>query len=246
VALLSAPQSGDAVGQIRVLEDQLVRQPDGLVLAPVEPDALRSIVAEYQEAGIPIAFIDSLIPDSGITFVGTDNRAGAALAGQYLCDNLPAGAAVALLNGIVSSTTGRERAEGAVEAIEVCGLNIVSQQSADWDRAKAVSVMENVLTGNPNLAGVFASSDNMALGAVEALKSADMLGHVTVVGFDANPDAIQSIQDGEMTASIAQNPERIGEAGVEAVVDLIKGKSLPAVIDTGVAVITKENAASAQ
>jgi ribose transport system substrate-binding protein len=243
VSLLSAPRSGDVVGQIRVLEDQLVKTPDGLVLAPVEPDALKSIIADYQAEGIPIVFIDTNIPDSGVTFIGTDNREGAMLAGQYLCDHLPEGASIALLDGIITSTTGRQRSEGTAEAVKACGLNIAAQQSAEWDRAKAVSVMENVLTGNPDLAGVFASNDNMALGAIEALKSANMLDQVTGVGFDANPDAAASILAGEMSASIAQNPHSMGVTGVESVLKLINGETLSPVIDTGVTVVTEENAA---
>ena len=88
---------------------------------------------------------------------------------------------------------GKARADGAKKGLTDCGLNVVAEQPADWDTAKAQGVMENILTGNPNLKAVFASNDNMALGAVEALKSAGMLDQVMVVGFDANPNAAASI-----------------------------------------------------
>jgi ribose transport system substrate-binding protein len=103
--------------------------------------------------------------------------------------------------------------------------------------------MENVITGNPGIKAVFASNDNMALGAVEALKSANMLDKVMVVGFDANPDAADSILAGEMSASVAQNPENMGALGIESLMKLAKGEKLPPVIDTGTVLVTKDNAA---
>ena len=106
--------------------------------------------------------------------------------------------------------------------------------------------MENILTGNPNLKGVFGSNDNMALGAVEALKGANLAGKVMVVGFDANPDAAAAILAGEMTATVAQAPSNMGKFGVENLLKLIKGETIPAVIDTGTELVTKDNAAKYQ
>ena len=102
--------------------------------------------------------------------------------------------------------------------------------------------MENILTGNPKIKAVFASNDNMALGAVEALKSADKLKDVMVVGFDANPDAAASIIAGEMTASVAQAPKNMGALAVENLVKLQKGEKIEPVIDTGTVLVTKDNA----
>ncbi|MCB1490152.1 MAG: sugar ABC transporter substrate-binding protein, partial [Bauldia sp.] len=124
-----------------------------------------------------------------------------------------------------------------------CGLNVVAEQPADWDTAKAQAAMENILTGNPGLKAVFASNDNMALGAVEALKSAGMLDQVMVVGFDANPNAAESILAGEMTASVAQNPMNMGRFGVENALKVKHGEKIDPIIDTGTVLVTKDNAA---
>ena len=102
--------------------------------------------------------------------------------------------------------------------------------------------MENIITGNPNLKAVFASNDNMGLGAIEALKNADMLDQVFVVGFDANPDAAESVLAGEMSATVAQNPYNMGAIGVESVMTLLGGGELPPIIDTGTVLVTMENA----
>ena len=152
------------------------------------------------------------------------------------------GSEVAILQGIITQSTGQARAQGSKAGLEACGLKVVAEQPADWDRAKGQSVMENILTGNPNIKAVFASNDNMALGAVEALKAADKLKDVIVVGFDANPDAAASVLAGEMSATVAQAPKNMGALGVESVLKLKKGETLPPNIDTGTVLVTKENA----
>jgi ribose transport system substrate-binding protein len=168
---------------------------------------------------------------------------GAKLAADYICKNVPKGSDVAILQGIIVQSTGRFRADGSHKGLTECGLNIVAEQPADWDRAKGQSVMENILVGNPNIKAVFASNDNMALGAAEALKQAGVLDKVLLVGFDANPDAAVSILAGEMSASVAQNPYNMGALSVENLMKLIGGENLPPVIDTGTVLVTKENAA---
>ena len=89
-------------------------------------------------------------------------------------------------------------------------MNIVAEQTAEWDNAKGQAVTENIITANPNLKAIFASNDNMAMGAIEALKSAKMLDKVMVVGFDGNPEAAEAILKGEMAISVAQRPSNMG------------------------------------
>lgn len=243
VIVLAPPAESDIPAQIAQVEDQLAKGIKGLALAPTDPNALAPVVDQAIADGVPVVFIDTKGANEGVTYIGTDNAAGAALAADFICRNVPKGSDVAILTGIVTQSTGKARADGARSGLGACGLNIVAEQSGQWDRAKGMSVMENILTGNPRLAAVFASNDNMALGAVEALKSAGLLDKVMVVGFDANPDAAASILAGDMTASVAQNPANMGALGVESLVKLAKGEKLPAVIDTGTVLVTRKNAA---
>jgi ribose transport system substrate-binding protein len=106
-----------------------------------------------------------------------------------------------------------------------------------------MSVTEDIITGNPNIKAIFASNDNMGLGAIQALKNADMLDDVVVVGFDANPDAAASVAAGEMSATIAQFSYNMGYMGVENALKLANGESIPDNIDTGTVLVTAENAA---
>jgi ABC-type sugar transport system substrate-binding protein len=190
-----------------------------------------------------VVFVDTRGINEGVTFIGTNNEVGAALAADFMCKNLPSGAEVAILQGLISQSTGQARADGSKKGLEACGLKVVAEQTAEWDRAKGLAVTENILAGNPNIKGIFGSNDNMALGAVEALKAAAKLQDVMVVGFDANPDAAASILAGEMTASVAQAPANMGGFGIQALVDLKAGKTLEPWIDTGTVLVTKENAA---
>jgi ribose transport system substrate-binding protein len=242
VIVLAPPTESDVAAQISQIEDQLAKGIKGLVLAPTDPNALAPVVDEAIADGVPVVFIDTKGSNGGVTYIGTDNEAGAALAAKHICENVPPGSDVALITGIVTQSTGKARADGGRSGLAGCGLKIVAEQTGEWDRAKGLAVMENIITGNPNITAVFASNDNMALGAVEALKSAGMLDKVMVVGFDANPDAAQSILAGEMRASVAQSPANMGAFGVESVLKLGKGEKLAPVIDTGTVLVTKENA----
>jgi ABC-type sugar transport system substrate-binding protein len=242
VIVLAPPTESDVAAQIAQIEDQLAKGIKGLVLAPTDPNALAPVVDEAIADGVPVVFIDTKGSNEGVTYIGTDNEAGAALAAKHICENVPPGSDVALITGIVTQSTGKARADGGRNGLSGCGLKIVAEQTGEWDRAKGLAVMENIITGNPNITAVFASNDNMALGAVEALKSAGMLDKVMVVGFDANPDAAQSILAGEMRASVAQSPANMGAFGVESVLKLGKGETLAPVIDTGTVLVTKDNA----
>jgi len=244
LVVLAPPQESDITSQIAQIEDQMTKGVDGIALAPTDPDALAPIVDEALAEGTKVVFVDTNGKNKGVTFIGTNNEMGAKLAADYICKNVPKGSDVAILQGIIVQSTGRFRADGSHKGLTECGLNIVAEQPGDWDRAKGQAVMENILVGNPNIKAVFASNDNMALGAAESLKQAGVLDKVLLVGFDANPDAAVSILAGEMSASVAQNPYNMGALSVENLMKLIKGEKLAPVIDTGTVLVTKENAAN--
>jgi ABC-type sugar transport system substrate-binding protein len=242
VVVMSPPAESDVQAQIAQLEDMLAKGIAGLALAPTDPNALAPVVDAAKAKNVPVVFVDTKGINEGITFIGTNNEVGAKLAADFICSKVEKGSEVAILQGIITQSTGQARANGSKAGLEGCGLKVVAEQPADWDRAKGQSVMENILTGNPNIKAVFASNDNMALGAVEALKAADKLKDVMVVGFDANPDAAASIIAGDMTASVAQAPKNMGAFAVENLIKLQKGEKIDAVIDTGTVLVTKDNA----
>jgi len=237
------PTVDEVLGEKSYPDLKSVPEPIDMVDIFRRSELVAPVVDEAIADGVPVVFVDTKGINKGVTYIGTDNKAGAALAAKLICDNVPAGSDVAILQGIVTQSTGKARADGAHNGLTACGLNIVAEQTGEWDRAKGLAVMENILTANPNLRAVFASNDNMGLGAIEALKSDDMLDKVFVVGFDANPDAAASVLAGEMSATIAQNPYNMGALGVESVLKLMRGGKLDPVIDTGTVLVDKSNAA---
>jgi ribose transport system substrate-binding protein len=243
VQVVAPPSESDIPGQIALVEDNAAQGAAGMAIAVTDAVALNPAIQAAIDQGIKVVWIDSGGNNEGVTYIGTDNAVGAALAGQYLCDNVPAGGKVAILQGLITTTTGQARAEGSKAAVTECGLDLVMEVPADWDRARGLSATEDIITQHPDLAGLFASNDEMALGAVEALRTAGLLDQVIVVGYDANPDAREAVLAGDMEATIAQNPVNMGYFGVESLIKLINGEMLEPTIDTGVELITAENAA---
>jgi ribose transport system substrate-binding protein len=239
--LIAPPQEGDVQAQINQVEDQLAKGVDALALAPGDPNAFAPIVDDAIKSGVPVVFVDTKGINEGVTFIGTNNMNGAELAAKFICDKTPKGSDVAILTGIESQSTALLRRDGAIKGFKNCGLNIVATQTAEWDTAKGRSVTESIILKNPNIKAIFASNDNMGLGAMQALKDADM-NDVVVVGFDATPDAATSILKGEMTATIAQFSYNMGAYGVKYALELANGGSIDINIDTGTQLVTKANA----
>ena len=242
LVILSPPQESDVMAHINQLEDPIAKGVDGIAVAPTDPSAVAPILDDAIAAGIPVVYIDTNGINEGVTFIGTNNYNGAKLAADYICSKVPSGSDVAILQGMITQTTGQHRAEGSHKGLTECGLNIVAELPANWDTAQGMSVMEDIITGNPNIKAVFASNDNMALGAWEALEGAGMTD-VVLVGFDANPDAAASVAAGKMSATVAQFSYNMGYMGVENALKLANGESIPDNIDTGTVLVTKENAA---
>ena len=230
------------MAQVNQLEDQIAKGVDGIAVAPTDPTAVAPILDDAIAAGVPVVYIDTNGINEGVTFIGTNNYNGAKLAADYICSKVPSGSDVAILQGMITQTTGQHRAEGSHKGLTECGLNIVAELPANWDTAQGMSVMEDIIVGNPNIKAVFASNDNMALGAWEALASAGMTD-VVLVGFDANPDAAASVAAGKMSATVAQFSYNMGYMGVENALKLANGESIPDNIDTGTVLVTAENAA---
>jgi ribose transport system substrate-binding protein len=243
VIVVAPPSETDVQAQIAQIEDLTAQKVDGIALAPTDPSALEPVVDEAQAAGIKVVFVDGAGSNKNVPFIGTDNLKGGQLGGEFMCKQLPHGAEVAILQGVMTTTNGADRYNGSKAAFEACGLKVVAAQPADWDRAKGQSVTETILAGNPNIKGIFGSNDNMALGAVEALKAAAKLKDVMVVGYAANPDATKSILAGEMTASVAQAPKKMAALGIQTLIDMKAGKTVAMVTDPGTVLVTKENAA---
>lgn len=243
VKVVSPPSETDVQSQINQIEDAVASKVTGIALAPTDPNALAPAVEQARAAGVKVVFVDGAGTNKDVPFIGTNNLEGGKLGGKFMCQKLARGSEVAILQGVMSTSNGADRYNGAKQALEECGIKVVAAQTAEWDRAKGQAVTESMLAAHPNIKGIFGSNDNMALGAIEALKAASKLKNVIVVGYDANPDAAKSILAGEMLASVAQAPKKMAALGIQTLVDMKAGKKVPLVTDPGTVLVTKDNAA---
>lgn len=236
----------DIMGQTSMMEDQITKNVSALVVSPSQPSAAITSFDKADEEKIPVLLIDTDAQwDKKKSFIGTGNLEGGKMAGKYIGGKLEKGSEVVVIRGALGDATHDERVNGAKEEIEAAGLKLIEIQPADSDRNKSMTVMENLLQTHPNVKGVFCSNDEMALGAVRALKQANKTG-ITVIGFDGSPDALKSIKAGELTGTVAQNAYNMGKSGVEAAVKVAKGEKIDSRIDTGTSLIDKENVDKAQ
>ena len=151
---------------------------------------------------------------------------------------------MAVIRGIPGVKSQEDRLAGFQDALrEAPGLQLAALQPANSERALALTVMENILTGNPDLTAVFATSDQMVLGAIEAVDARGLRGKIVVVGFDAGKEAVKAVLDGRISAMVAQSPFNMGKFAVEAAYRVARGESVEKRIDTGTGLVTKNNAA---
>ncbi|HMN11809.1 MAG TPA: sugar ABC transporter substrate-binding protein [Bellilinea sp.] len=231
----------DIEGEIRMVEAAISSKVNAIAVAPSQADQLMPTLQKAVDAGIPVVLIDTNIDafTAKSAFVGTDNKKGGQMAGEFLATKLAAGDEVAIIRGAAGDPVHNLREEGGKTALEAAGFKVVAIQPADSERAKGQSVAENMLTTYPNLKAVFCTNDEMCLGAVQAAKAAGRT--LLTVGFDASPDALASIEIGELTGSVAQFPSKIGELGVLTAAAVARGQKVEAFVNTGVEVVHKDN-----
>ena len=240
-SFLGPNEETDIEGQIRIIESQISARVDALAVAPSQADQVQPTLEKAVAAGIPVILVDTDLANFSkkSAFVGTDNKLGGQLGGEFIAKALKAGDEVAIIRGAAGDPVHNLREQGAKEAMEKAGLKVIAIQPADSDRAKGQTVAENLLTANPNLKGIFATNDEMALGAANAAKSAGKT--LVIVGFDATNDALKAIEDGSMSGSVAQFPTKIGELGTLTAAKVARGEKVDAFVNTGVEVVSKDN-----
>ena len=217
----AAQFNGDIQGQIGIVESQLVRQPDALVLVPMNATALCPKVRQANRQGVPVINPDTRLAaencGDSATFVGLDEKALAVQLAEFVVEETGGEANVAILEGFRGSSTAEDRLEGFVEVFDQYdGMNVVASSTAEWDREKGLKVTEDFLQAHPDLDVIVASNDQMALGAIQAVKSAGKADQIEVVGVDAIPAALDALRNGELLATVDGNTDRVGYESVMA------------------------------
>ena len=237
----AAEREIDVEKQMQIIENLLQTGPKALVVTPSGSREIASAIAKANRAGVPA---DNQLKVA--TFIGSDNSEGGRLAGEYLAKATGGTARVAVLEGIPGHETGDSRLRGFRDAVKQHqGMTIVASQPANWERDLGFTVFQNMLQAHGDVNALFACSDLMALGAIEAIAAAGRSGSIRVVGFDALDDARKMIEAGRMEASVAQSPRDMGRLAVESAARLLRGESVPAEQKVPIALVTKGGGAAA-
>ncbi|MGW8731767.1 ABC transporter permease/substrate-binding protein [Streptomyces sp. NPDC055808] len=244
VVLTVTDAQNDASQQANQIQNFASSGMKSVIVNPVDSDAVGPSVRGANAAHIPVIAADRGVNKAETaTLVASDNAAGGRLAARTLAEKLGGKGRIAVLQGTAGTSVSRERGAGFAEGLKAYpGIEVVARQPADFDRTKGLDVMTNLLQSHPDLTGVFAENDEMALGAVKAL--GDRAGSaVAVVGFDGTPDGIKAVGAGTLYASVAQQPKEIGRLAVRNAVLAIRGKKPDSAVKVPVKVVTRENVA---
>ena len=243
--LWNAPQLEiDSARQISIVENLITRQVDGIVLAPVDADALVAVVHRAADSGIPVAIFDSAInTDRIISFVVTDNYLGGVMAGDRMGEILGGEGKVGVIGFMPGSASTMKREAGFQETIEgkFPGIEFLGVGFNMADRAKALEQAENLLTAHPDLDGFFADNESSLDGTVQAVKQRGLAGKVKIVGFDASETLVDDMRAGVIDSIVVQDPFKMGyESTRQMSIHLQGGRTEPHV-DSGVYLLSPEN-----
>jgi len=238
----------DLAQQVGLIDQMIARRVEAMVLAPADSRAVVPAVARAVEAGIVVVNIDNKLDDEVLSeyglevpFVGPDNFLGAEAVGRYLASQLSEESSVAILEGVPTAFNSQQRTAGFRKAMEDAGMNIVAQQSAQWDQTTAITIASGILVQHPDVDAILAANDNMALGAVAAITQSGRAGEVAVVGFD-NISAIRRlIADGQVLATADQHGDLLAVYGIEAALQAIETGATLEDRSTPVDLITIDN-----
>lgn len=232
VDVYAAQNEEDTEGQLKLMESAVEKNYKAIGVAPLSPVNLIQGIVKANEKNIYVMNIDEKVDldqltaqkGSVIAFATTDNKAVGANGAQFIIDKLGTPGKVAIVEGKAGNASGEDRKNGATEAFKKAGYDIVGSLPGDWDRQKALDVATTFIQQNPDLKAIYACNDTMALGVYQAVMNAGKKGEIIVVGTDGDTEAIKSIEDGQLSATVAQDPAAIGAASLEEMVNAVKNQ----------------------
>lgn len=241
----------DTAAQIRMVEQMIAQKADAIIIAPADSKALVPVLKTAIDKGILVVNIDNQLDADAqkekaiqIPFAGPDNRAGAKLVGDFLAKSLKSGDKVGIIEGVSTTFNAQQRTLGFQDAMKAAGATVVGVQSGNWEIDKGNTVASGMLREHPDLKALLAGNDNMALGAVAAVKAAGKTGQVQVVGYDNITAVKPMLKDGRMLATADQYGAKQAVFGIEialkAIAEKKKQADMPAAIQTDVVLVTKD------
>jgi ribose transport system substrate-binding protein len=243
VELIVADAQNQSSKQLTDIENLIQKKPDLIIIDPCDSDAVTSAIEAANEKKIPVITIDRASKGGKVvSHIGFDAIHSGNIAGDYLVKALHEKGKLVEIMGIMGTNVAQDRSKGFNQAIaKYPNISIVAKQSANFDRAEAMKVMENILQANPEIDGVYAANDEMALGALEAIEAAGRLDKITLIGCDAIDPAIAAIKANRQAATIAEPPFFLGKSAVITALKVIKGETVEKQVILDSTLVTKDN-----
>ena len=228
----------DTTTQLGQVENFIVDEVDAIVVIPVDTDAAGPMTEAVQAAGIPLVYVNrvpsDLPPDGSVPYVGSDSLFAGTVEMEMLAELANFEGNVVILVGDPANEAAVQRTQGCKNVIDMHdGLTLTKEQSGNWRRDEGLAIMENWIQSGDQIDIVCANNDEMALGAIEALRAADLLDSVIVGGVDATVDAIAAMDAGELEVTVFQNADAQGGGGIQAAVELVRGEPVTGIQDNG-------------
>lgn len=239
--LIVVDAQDDTSKQISGIEDLIQQKVDVILINPTDSDAVVTAVESANNANIPVITVDRAANGGTVvTHIASDNVKGGQMAGDYILEAIGGKGNIVELQGTAGTSAARDRGEGFHKSVDgKDGVKVVASQPADFDRAKGLSVMENILQSNSDVQAVFAHNDEMALGALQAIEAVGKTD-IVVVGFDATDDAVNAVNAGTLAATVAQKPEMIGQQSIETALKVAAGDQVESSIPVDLELIIKK------
>jgi ribose transport system substrate-binding protein len=237
----------DVSGQITLVEQMMAQGVDALVITPANSQALVPVLKRAMEQGIVVVNIDNKLDGDTlaaegvkIPFIGPDNHKGAKLAGDHLATLLSKGDEVAIIGGVPSSFNAQERARGFQDAMDDAGIVVVASQAANWEMSKANQIASGIVNEYVGLDAILCANDNMALGALAAVRDAGKQDSIRVVGFDSISAVQELILKDRIVCTVDQHSDQLAIFGIEYALEIMETGITPEDKETPVDLVTAE------
>ena len=244
VELIAVDSKEDVATQLGQVENFVAQGVDAIIIIPANTDAADPMTKAAQDAGIPLVYVNRIpsnLPE-GVAYVGSDSIQAGIMQAEWLAEKLGGKGNVVIMNGDLAQEAAQKRTEGEKQVFATFpDIQIIKEDTASWDRAQGLALMENWLSTGDQIDAVASNNDEMAIGALQAIEAAGLLGQILVGGVDASPDALAEMDKGRLNVTVFQNAKGQGEGGIQAAIALARGETIEQITWIPFELVTPEN-----
>ena len=244
VELIAVDSKEDVATQLGQVENFVAQGVDAIIIIPANTDAADPMTKAAQDAGIPLVYVNRIpsnLPE-GVAYVGSDSIQAGIMQAEWLAEKLGGKGNVVIMNGDLAQEAAQKRTEGEKQVFaKFPDIQIIKEDTASWDRAQGLALMENWLSTGDQIDAVASNNDEMAIGALQAIEAAGLLGKILVGGVDASPDALAEMDKGRLNVTVFQNAKGQGEGGIQAAIALARGETIEQITWIPFELVTPEN-----